>query len=624
MIVYSADKRQFLSDIDEREIDEVIHLRYKTITGRGVGTSELRSWRESLTRMASVLRDDSIPPNVGIAIEFHIPQSSKRIDVTLTGLDDENGKNAVIVELKQWESATRTDRDAIVTTFVGGGNRELVHPSYQAWSYSTLLEGFNTAVHEGGIVLRPCAYLHNYVRDGQIDHSFYNGYISKAPLFLKGEEEKAKLRSFISTHVKRGDSSGILEEIEGAKIRPSKALADSLAVLMKGNPEFVLIDDQKTVFEGVVAAAKSASSATPRVVIVEGGPGTGKSVLAINLLSALTSDGLVCKYVSRNAAPRAVFQSKLTGSLTKTKYESLFGSSGSFVESTPNAFDLLIVDEAHRLSEKSGLLNNKGENQTKELIAAGKCTVFFIDEDQRVTLRDAGSKAAIRTFAESRGAVVEEYGLASQFRCSGSDGYLAWLDHVLDIRTTANTTLDSAQYDFHVFDSPSELHDLIEAMNTGNKSRMVAGYCWPWLGKKDPAVQDITIGSNYKRRWNLVKDGSLWIVSPDSVNEVGCVHTCQGLELDYVGVIIGPDLIIRDGRVLTVPSARAFQDKSLHGLKKLAKTDSAKAAQVADQIIKNTYRTLMTRGMKGCYIYCTDPETSDYFRSCLRRESPVS
>jgi DUF2075 family protein len=620
VIVYSADKRQFLSDIDEREIDDVIHRRYKAMTGRGVGGSELRSWRESLARMASVLRDDGIAHDVGVAIEFHIPQSSKRIDVTLTGHDDRDAKNAVIVELKQWETATATSKDAVVSTFVGGGHRETVHPSYQAWSYATLLEGFNEAVYKGGISLRPCAYLHNYVRDGQIDAPFYRSYLDKAPLFLKGDAEKARLREFIRQHVKNGDRSGILREIENGKIRPSKALADSLAALMKGNPEFVLIDDQKTVFEGAVAAALAASSANPRVVVVEGGPGTGKSVLAINLLVTLIAKGLVCKYVSRNAAPRAVFQARLTGSLTKSKYESLFSGSGSFRDIPADSYDVLIVDEAHRLNEKSGFYGNEGENQIKEIIASAKCCVFFLDEDQRVTLKDIGSAAAIQGYADSRGAAVEQHVLASQFRCSGSDGYLAWLDHTLDIRETANTTLSTGEYDFRVFDSPNELHQEIEVRNSGNKARMVAGYCWPWLSKKNPSAYDITIGADYRRRWNLDKDGSLWIIAEDSISEVGCIHTCQGLELDYVGVIIGPDLIVRDGRVVSVPTARASQDKSLHGLKAFAKADPDRAASEADLIIKNTYRTLMTRGMKGCYVYCTDQETREFFKGRSRIE----
>jgi DUF2075 family protein len=378
----------------------------------------------------------------------------------------------------------------------------------------------------------------------------------------------------------------------------------------------VLIDDQKEVYEAAIAAAKEASPAQSRVVIIEGGPGTGKTVLAINLLAHLTSLGLVGKYVSKNAAPRKVYETKLVGSITRTRFSHMFTGSGAFVDADPNIFDMLIVDEAHRLNEKSGLYANLGDNQIKELIGAAKCTVFFIDEDQRVTLSDIGSKQAIRDFAEAKGAVVEEYNLASQFRCSGSDGYLAWLDHVLDIRLTANELLDASEYDFRVFDTPEALHEAIEARNGENKARVVAGYCWPWRSKKDPLADDIVIG-DYRRQWNLSQDGSLWIIADESIEQVGCIHTCQGLEVDYIGVIIGPDLIVRNGEVITSPDQRDKQDRSIRGYKKLLKTHPDLARQETDLIIKNTYRTLMTRGMKGCYVYCTDAETAEYFRAGL-------
>ncbi len=566
--------------------------------------------------MAKVLRDEAVPNDTGLAIELHLPQSSKRIDFTLTGHGEAGEKNAVLVELKQWSSSKLSEKDAIVVTALGKGLNETVHPSYQAWSYASLLEGFNEAVYERSIALRPCAYLHNYARDGVIDAPHYQPYIDKAPLFLKGKDELEQLRAFIRRYIHSGDNKAVLYELANGRIRPSKALADSLTGLLKGNPEFVLIDDQKEVYEAALAAAKSSSAEQPRVLIIEGGPGTGKTVLALNLLVKLTSLGLVGKYVSKNAAPRRVYETKLVGTLTRTKFSHMFTGSGSFVDAEPNLFDVLIVDEAHRLNEKSGFYANLGDNQIKELIGASKCTVFFIDEDQRVTLSDIGSKQAIRHFAEAKGAVVEEYSLASQFRCSGSDGYLAWLDNVLDIRPTANDRLDPSDYDFQVFDSPQVLHEAIEAQNAHNKARVVAGYCWPWRSKKDPSADDIVIG-DYRRQWNLSQDGSLWIIADRSIEQVGCIHTCQGLEVDYIGVIIGPDLIVRNGQVITAPEKRDQHDKSIRGYKKLSKADPDFARRETDLIIKNTYRTLMTRGLKGCYVYCTDAETAAFFRSTL-------
>lgn len=125
---------------------------------------------------------------------------------------------------------------------------------------------------------------------------------------------------------------------------------------------------------------------------------------------------------------------------------------------------------------------------------------------------------------------------------------------------------------------------------------------------------DIVI-EDYERQWNLDQDGSLWIVAPESVRQVGCIHTCQGLEVDYVGVIIGPDLVIDEGTLKTVPRARDRHDKTMKGFVKMAKENPEGATRLADLIIKNTYRTLMTRGMKGCYVYATDATLREYLRS---------
>lgn len=624
MIVYAATKQQFLKDNDNDDIEDVILRHFKEATGKTVGASEIRSWQGSLTYMAKVLRDEGLPDNAGLAIELHIPQSSKRIDFLLTGHDEYQAKSAVLIELKQWNKATATRKDAIVRTAMGGGMVETIHPSYQVWSYAALLEGFNEAVYDKSIEVRPCAYLHNYVSDGVIDSAHYKEYINKAPLFLKGPNELAKLRNFLKKHISYGDNLEVLYELSNGKIRPSKALAEALGGLMAGKPEFVLIDDQKAVFESVLAAVTEASAEAPKVLIIEGGPGTGKTVVAINLLVRLTALRLLSKYVSKNAAPRKVYESKLVGTIKRSHFSNFFSGSGAFIDTEPNTYEALIVDEAHRLNEKSGLYGNLGENQIKELIDSAKCSIFFIDEDQRVTLSDIGSKKAIRAFAKAKGATVEEYTLSSQFRCSGSDGYLAWLDDVLDIRDTANPLLDTGEYEFKVFDSAQAMHEAIEEKNHGNKARVVAGYCWPWLSKKDSQASDIVIGNDYARQWNLDQDGSLWIIAPNSVEQVGCIHTCQGLEVDYIGVIIGPDLIVRDGQVVTSPHARDKHDKSIRGWKKLMKEKPDLAQQETDLIIKNTYRTLMTRGMKGCYLYCTDPETAQYFSSRLAIETASS
>ncbi|MEI6553297.1 MAG: DUF2075 domain-containing protein, partial [bacterium] len=567
--------------------------------------------------MERVLSDSQIPDDVGIAIEYHIPQSSKRVDFIITGSDSKNNESAILIELKQWQTAKLTEKDAVVVTRFKGGEWEVAHPSYQAWSYKRLLEDFNQTVDEDKIQLFPCAYLHNYESDNLIDHDFYKEHTINAPLFLK--PDAVKLQDFIKSHVKYGDKNRIMFRIDHGKIRPSKSLADRLSSMLFGNTEFTMIDDQKIVYETAVNLAKTSHENNKNVLIVQGGPGTGKSVVAINLLVALTKlpEGLVTQYITRNSAPRAVYEAKLTGSHKKTSISNIFSGSGSFHSVQPNIFDALIVDEAHRLNAKSGMFSHLGENQVKEIINASKFSIFFVDEDQKVTLKDIGDTEEIKKFAKQLNANIIEMTLESQFRCNGSDGYLAWLDAVLQIRQTANNSLKELNYDFKIFDDPQKMHnEIFEKNKEKNKARVVAGYCWKWISKKKPMLKDIVIG-NYKATWNLDEDGQAWIIKPESVTEVGCIHTCQGLEVDYVGVIVGKDLVVRDGVTKTVPEERASTDKSVHGWKKMFKENPEETMKKLDLIIKNTYRTLMTRGMKGCYVYFEDKETEKYFRDRL-------
>lgn len=625
MIVYQASKSQFLHHALRDDIEDIVSRHFHSVMGHHAGPSEIQAWKHSLLEMAKVLQDEEIPPDAGVAIEYQLPQSSKRIDFVITGEDAAARTKVVIVELKQWSESRRSEKDAIVWARRGGrsGETEGPHPSYQAWSYAAYLEDFNGAVQKGATELQPCAYLHNHPRNGEIDHPHYCEHIARAPLFLK--RERAKLQAFIREHVRHGDRRGALYTIEHGYIRPSKMLADVVAGLLQGKPEFVLIDDQKVVHETILQV-EARSEKRKQVVIVQGGPGTGKSVVAINLLGALIARKRNARYVSKNAAPRAVYEARLAGTFTRTRISNLFCGSGAFVNDEPDTYDTLIVDEAHRLNEKSGLYRNLGHNQIRELIRSARCTVFFIDEDQRVTVHDIGRTEELRVRAGEFDAAVTELELSSQFRCNGADGYLAWLDDTLDIRCTANTTLDPAEFDFRVLDSPSKLHDLIELKNRGNnRSRIVAGYCWKWPSKKNPQAWDIELPAfGYRRRWNLVKDGSLWIVTPGSVEQVGCIHTCQGLELDYVGVIIGPDLVYRDGRIVTDATKRASTDQSVRGLKRMLKDDPGSARALADMIVKNTYRTLMTRGMKGCYVYCTDAPLAAYLRTRLKTTSETA
>lgn len=623
MIVYDGIKTEFLNSVMNGTIAEEVRQRIHEKMGRTTPKSEFDSWKNSLTRMYLVLSDASIPDHAGIAIEYNVPQTSKRVDFIISGYDEYNQSNAVIIELKQWDEVKKVDgKDALVETYTGGGLRETVHPCYQVWSYATLIRDYNKTVQDQNIILSPCAYLHNYAlkeNDPILDEK-YKEYIDEAPVFC--ERDTLKLREFIHRFIQKGDDKKILYEIDHGKIRPSKSLQNAISNMLKGNREFIMIDDQKVVYENILQlACKSQKDGKKRTIIVEGGPGTGKSVIAVQLLVGLTKKNQFVQYVSKNQAPRNVYKAKLKGTVKLSSVDNMFRGSASYVHVGKDQINTLIVDEAHRLEERSQYTKKTGnENQIKEIINASKCSVFFIDESQRVTMSDIGSIDEIKKWAKAESSEVTQLKLLSQFRCNGSDGYLAWVDNTLEIQPTANYNLEDIDYDIRILDSPLEVRELIIEKNKINhRSRMLAGYCWDWIrdGKNNSEVHDIKIG-DFEMSWNL--GNSIFALDDTSIDEVGCIHTSQGLEFDYVGLIIGDDMRYEDHHIVTDVSKRAKTDQSMKGIKKLDKQDHCKAEKKADEIIKNTYRTLMTRGMKGCYIYCTDQNLRNYLKQKIQRQ----
>lgn len=617
MIIYSGSKADFMVQVEEDTIAYTIRDNILEKMHRKTPDAEFRSWVNSLEYMYKVLNDDGIPRNSGIAIEYNLPNTAKRVDFLVSGYDAKRTANVVIIELKQWEKLNKVEGlDALVETFTGGRERRVVHPSYQAWSYAEMIRDYNEYAQIAGVNLWPCAYLHNYMRvqDDPLDDPIYKDYLDEAPAFAKGDVRK--LREFIKRVVETGDDSEILYEIDNGRIKPSKSLQDAIVGMLESSPEFNLIDDQKVVFERIMELSRQCErDGKKRVLIATGGPGTGKTVIAMNLLARLTQEGVFVQYCSKNSAPRTVYAKKLKGHRTKSSIDNMFKGSGAYMEAPRNAVGVVLADEAHRLNEKSGLYGNQGVNQIHEIIHAARLSVFFIDECQRVTVKDIGSVGEIKRWAAVNGAEVHEEELTSQFRCNGSDGYLAWLDVVLEIRETANYDIEGIDYDFEVLDSPDEMRQKVIERNQGsNKSRILAGYCWNWprAGRADTNTHEITIG-DFEISWNL-DGGEAFALSPTSINEAGCIHTTQGLEFEYVGVIIGDDLRYEGDHVVTDYTKRAGTDQSIKGLKKMEREDPKHALKLADEIIKNTYRTLMTRGMKGCYVYATDPNLRSYLK----------
>lgn len=620
MIIYENTRGGFINDIRTGSIATKVQNAFERHGIHHNNDAEYRAWGNSLMFMRNVLDDDDIPEDVSLAVEYQIPLTSKRVDFLIAGKDGAGTDNVVVVELKQWEDSGMTSRPDVVTAFTGGANRAVCHPSYQAYSYAKIIENFNEDVYRRNIQLRPCAYLHNYREENRphIDNALYREAVSVAPVFL--QDDVIKLRTFIKTYIKEKDGIDLLMKIDHGKLKPAKALQDSLVSMIRGNQEFFLIDEQKVAYETVRKLVERAvrrandptKGAEKSVVIVSGGPGTGKSVVAIQLLCNLIAKGYSANYVTKNAAPRNVYFEKLRREKYKLSYiKSLFKSSDSFWNAPANLLDCIIVDEAHRLKKKSAIFH--GENQVKELINAGRVTVFFIDEDQKITTKDIGSKDEIRKWAAYYGIPVyegEDLNLVSQFRCNGSDGYLNFLDNLLGIRSTANLTFDY-DYEIRLFRSPVKMREALREKNDlNNKSRMIAGYCYEWVTENNPQGDeyDIILEDGFRAKWNF--SNSLFAIAPDSFDQVGCIHTTQGLEFDYCGIIIGQDLRYEDGQVITDPSKEAMSDKS-SGIR------SCKDKVLADKLIRNTYKTLMSRGQKGCYLYCEDKPLLEYISRML-------
>ncbi|MCX4253677.1 MAG: DUF2075 domain-containing protein [Bacilli bacterium] len=616
MILFSCLKKEFIEAINYGVISNRVYYAYKQKMGKKTKLSQIKSWANSLPFMKDILID--LPDDVGITIEYGIPLTSKMVDVIISGYDENKKPVIILVELKQWEYVYDVrDRDAVVKTLIGSKEINSLHPSYQVLSYKELMQNYNVNIDINKVNIIPLVYLHNYDlrSDDDILNKKFAPYYKKALMF--GKNDIDELKSYIHDNIKFGDNLEVMQMIDNSEIKPTKKLLDVIGNVLETKKEFLLLDEQKVIMEEISKYAyMSFTDNKKRVMIIKGGPGTGKSVLAINALGELLSIGLMGAYVSKNMAPRAVYKTMVLNGDKKISINELFKGSGFFFRDKCNKYDFLLIDEAHRLQEKSGLHNNIGENQIKEIINAARLSVFFVDEKQIVTLKDIGRIANIKDWAKFYEAQVIEMELNSQFRCNGSDNYLDFIDKLLYNKREKN----SFNFDFQVMDSPHDLRKLIIDKNTNNNARLVAGFCWTRNGKNadNQDYLDIKI-DDFGMSWNL-KHGEPFAIRKNAINEIGCIHNVQGLEFDYIGVIIGPDLKYREGKIITDFKERASTEKSLYGLYVLMKKDKTYYQNLADTIIRNTYRVLLTRGIKGCYVYSVDKELQKYLKKIIKEK----
>ena len=611
MIIYKNSVANFHEDVFKGIIANKLEELFLEYNIGKESRGEYRSWNNSLEVVSSTLKYSNVNEDLWVAIEYQIPLTSKRVDFLISGIDENNNETVVAIELKQWDRVEKTNLENCVKTYVDGRNDVRPHPSQQILSYCQLISNFNVSVQEDGINMVPCAFLHNYPSENKdvLEDESYSYVVSKAPLFYKNDREA--LGEFVKKHVKKPANRDLFEVIDNGKLRPSKALQDSILGLLEGKEEFVMVDEQQVAYATITKLVRdNIRRGGKYTIIVRGGPGTGKSVIAIQTMAKLLSEGYACSYMTKNAAPREVFGIKLTEGHKDKKYiAGILKSPISLERSTKeNIYPCLLVDESHRLCK------HYAHKQVEDIIRSSQISVFFIDEDQRVTTKDIGTVDLIKQYAKLYNSkVIDDPSLTlkSQFRCNGSDGYMQFLDNILGIRETPNTSLDGLDYDIRVFDSPRILKEELEKINkVSNKARIVAGYCYEWISENVSTAYDIWLEDGFKAQWNL-RGGQPFAIADTSFEQVGCIHTCQGLEFDYVGVIIGQDLRFENGRVIADQTKIAETDKT-SGIR------TCKNKELADSLIRNTYKTLMSRGQKGCFIYCEDKALSEHFKHLLK------
>lgn len=613
MIIYENTKYDFMIDVKLNKLSEKIKNNMIELGVGGGSPSEVQSWINSMNFMKNAIDSDKIAEDAYVAVEYKIPYANKRIDFMIFGKDKNSIDNFMIIELKQWSEARDTNMMDMVETYVGGGNREVLHPSYQSMEYLHLIKDFNKTVREKGIKGYSCAYLHNASQkknSNLTNEEFYSCTLSN-PIYFKDDVEK--LQDKIISLVGKGKGKEILYIVENGEIIPSKKLIDTVKDTLNGKEEYKMIGSQKIVYENIMQKYNGKDN----VFLINGNPGTGKSVVAINLLSSLLQKKKKVLYVAPNSAFKNVIIESFKNDKNKNYFKSLIKGSWGLWDTEKNTYDWIIVDEAHRLKKRANMY--RGKNQINDVLNSSSNTVFFIDEKQVIRKGDIGTSSNISELSLLNNKIIhsgDNFILDTQFRCSGADGYINSIETVLQMGSgNSNFYLDEdSKYDFKICDTPQEMEELLnnKKIKGFHKSRIVSGFAWKWETKKMNIVdletnKDIKIPEhNYEIAWNLKEDGT-WLIKDDKgVPQAGCVHTVQGLELEYCGVIIGNDLKIDANGNLYADYDEHFDREGKVGLK-----DDNENFTI---LIKNIYRILMSRGTMGTYLFIRDPKVKEYFK----------
>jgi DUF2075 family protein len=629
MRLYSGMSAEFVRDTTHNRIAERLSEAFVNYYRYRPSPSEVGSWRNSLRAMSLIVADAKLDDH-GIMLEYQLPMSSRRLDFLVCAADGVGREQAVIVELKQWESCEESEADDLVCAYLGGRMRDVLHPCVQVGQYRQYLQDNHTAFYDevGAVGLEACCFLHNYsaaAQDALLAPKFTD-VLREHKLFDASQSEA--LSAFLAERLSGGAGRRVLDKVEGGTARPSQKLMEHLSEAVRGHAPWVLLDEQLVVYQKIRSAVRRGlEDRRKRVIIVNGGPGTGKSVLAVNLVADFLRAGVNAQHATGSKAFTETIW-KVLGNRAKGQFRYFH----NYKEAPQDSIEVLMCDEAHRIRQTS---NNRftaaaaksTRPQVEELLQAARTSVFFIDDQQVVRPGETGSTHYIIESALRLGCEVSRFELEVQFRCAGSEGFVNWVDNTLAIRPTANVLWTGEErFDFRILHSVQELESAIRArVDAGGTGRLVAGYCWPWSNPDNAGdlIADVQIGT-WHRPWNARPEAAklrkgiprapLWAYDAAGIDQVGCVYTAQGFEFDYVGVIWGADLVYRFDRQSWVGDRKASHDAVVK-----------RAGDRFLELIKNTYRVLLSRGLKGCYVVFLDRETENFVRSRVevRSASPM-
>lgn len=560
--------------------------------------------------------------DVEVLIEHQMPLSSKRADVVLAGQHPRTGAPSyVVVELKQWSNARPFDETGELVSVEGAPGGPRLHPVAQVQRYCDYLVDFTAALHQDEDPIAGAAYLHNATSDME---QRLGGYpqSGRGRLFTGAGRGKFVdfLRSRLDPSVAGASSADRLLQ---SAVAPSRQLLTVVAEELANREQFVLLDEQAVAFDLVMHAVEEARRSDQKTaVIVSGGPGSGKSVIALSLMGALAARGRTVVHATGSRAFTQTLRN-ISGQ-RRARATNLFKYFNSFMDAERNGLDVLILDEAHRIRATSEhrytpAAQRTGRPQVDELLATARVPVFLLDQDQVVRPGEMGTVQDIAAHATALGLQVHQIALDAQFRCGGSEAYVLWVQRLLGLSADGPVPWDTDErFQLDVVETPVELEGRLSALrDDGYGARMTAGFCWPWSDPRADGslVHDVQIGS-WSRPWNLKGDrglpgappSALWATRPEGFNQVGCVYTAQGFEYDWNGVIIGPDLVWRTGRWVS----RRGENKDPDFRSRTA-VDEAQF----DRLVRHVYKVLMTRGMIGTFLYSTDPETREMLRAMV-------